>query len=165
MRKQLYNDIKERLKAVKYSNGAQVFNHFDLWNQNVQFIEEETPFQFPAVFIEFEPINWETIGNSTQMAALTFKLHVVTQWNGNTADYSPVSNEALDYLNLPAMVAQLLHGWQTTEHGTIIRQQSIINHNHGNIVDSIEVFACEIKENLLVGTVTIAAPEPDIVPE
>jgi len=68
MKKQLYLDIKNRLKTITDSTGNQLFQHFDLWNRQVEFIEQETPFTCPAVFVEFMPHTWRTLGNRVQDA-------------------------------------------------------------------------------------------------
>ena len=47
MRKELYKALCERLKTVDN------VKHIDLWNNNVEFIEQESAWQRPAVFIEF----------------------------------------------------------------------------------------------------------------
>ena len=41
MRKELYNMLRERLKEV----GGGVIKHIDLWNHNVEFIEQEDGWQ------------------------------------------------------------------------------------------------------------------------
>ena len=45
MRKELYNMLRERLKEV---DGGAV-RHIDLWNHNVEFIEQEDGWARPAV--------------------------------------------------------------------------------------------------------------------
>ncbi|MBR3571668.1 MAG: hypothetical protein IKN99_00215, partial [Bacteroidales bacterium] len=71
MKKQLYLAIKNRLKNIPGADGQPLFKHFDLWNQQVEFIEQETPFQTPAIFVEFQPLQWRTLGNRVQDADLT----------------------------------------------------------------------------------------------
>lgn len=56
MRKQLFLAVTQRLKSR-----VPQLAHFDLWNQNVEFIEQEAVFAMPAVFMEFKPIHWETL--------------------------------------------------------------------------------------------------------
>ena len=49
--------LRERLKEV----GGGVIKHIDLWNHNVEFIEQEDGWARPAVFVEFCPIRWNAI--------------------------------------------------------------------------------------------------------
>lgn len=145
MRKQLYLDIKEALKSIE-NNSEQVFKHFDLWNKQVQFIEQETPFQTPAVFIEFDTINWNQMGMRQQNADVTVRLHVVTKWYGKTADNSPIELNALKYLDLPDLINHKLMNYSPSSGNTFMRFQSIINHDHEKYLDSIEVYKCNVQD-------------------
>ena len=57
MRKELYNMLCKELKEV----GGGLIKHIDLWNHNVEFIEQEENWERPAVFVEFCPIRWNAI--------------------------------------------------------------------------------------------------------
>lgn len=53
---ELYTALTAALKNIKDGEGEdapRLVKHIDLWNQNVAFIEEESPWPRPAVFIEF----------------------------------------------------------------------------------------------------------------
>ena len=65
MRKELYNMLRERLKEV----GGGVIKHIDLWNHNVEFIEQEDGWARPAVFVEFCPIRWNAIVSGVEYRA------------------------------------------------------------------------------------------------
>lgn len=159
MRKQLYLDIKNQLKTIVDQNGDSIFKHFDLWNQQVQFIEEETPFLFPAVFVEFMPFNWQHLGYGRRMAEITIKLHIITQWWSQTADYSPTESAALDYLDYPVLVNNAMHQFAATNSNSFTGTQSSINHNHSTIVDSIEEFQTVINEFADKGMLTVDKPD------
>jgi hypothetical protein len=45
------------------------------------------PFECPALFIEFTPMYWQTLGNQVQQCKLTVRLHIITEWYAETADY------------------------------------------------------------------------------
>ena len=55
MRKELYRLLCSELKAID------LIKHIDLWNHNVEFIEQEENWERPAVFVEFCPIQWNAI--------------------------------------------------------------------------------------------------------
>lgn len=59
MRKQLYLSVIEKLKEIKDMKGDSQFHHFDLWNEQVVFLEQEEAFELPAAFIEFLPVRWQ----------------------------------------------------------------------------------------------------------
>ena len=62
MRKELYNMLCKELKEV----GGGLIKHIDLWNHNVEFIEQEENWERPAVFVEFEPIEWRQQNNGAR---------------------------------------------------------------------------------------------------
>lgn len=63
MRKMLYLGLMQHLLELKDENGEPVVRHIDLWNEQVEFIEQEEPFDTPAVFIELRPTSWITFIN------------------------------------------------------------------------------------------------------
>ncbi len=111
MRKLLYLDIKNHLKTIQNELGEQLFKHFDLWNKQMEFIEQETPFECPAVFVEFMPMAWRTLGNRMQDCTLNVRLHIVTEWHNNTADYSPYEEQALEFLDIIDRVVYEMQGF------------------------------------------------------
>ena len=81
MRQQLYDTIRQTLLRMP---GTPV-RHVDIWNHNVEFIEQEEPFPMPAVFVEFAPIEWRYLKPGDNMhATAQLALHVVTQWDNTT---------------------------------------------------------------------------------
>lgn len=144
MRKQIYLDLKNRLKTILGPDEQPLFRHFDLWNQNVAFIEQETPFEVPALFIEFEPITWHIVGEGLQRGTLRIRLHVVTADYMQTADYSPMEHEALAYLDMLDRVSECLHMFEPHGCSPLRREESVTNHNHARYVDSMEVYSTEV---------------------
>lgn len=144
MRAQLYLSIQESLQEIKGTDGLPLIKHFDLWNRQVQFIEKETPFPFPAVFVEFLPVQWETHGQRVQRADLFVRLHIITRWYAQTASYSPDQEVALNYLDYSGLVHKQLQSNNILLTNGWMRTQSIINHDHEVIVDSIEEYKCQV---------------------
>ena len=140
MIKQLYTDIQTRLAAIKNADTTDLLKHFDLWNQQVNFIEEETPFLLPAVFVEIMPIQWQQLSNGYQQAEVTIRLHIVSQWLAQTAKYNPAQSAALDYLDIPAKVFNAMHRFSITNSNQFVRVSSVVNHNHERYVDSVEEY-------------------------
>jgi len=152
MRKQLYLDIKERLKTVKDKSDNQLFQHFDIWNRQVEFIENETPFTCPAVFVEFSTMDWQTRGNRVQECDLIVRLHVVTEWHADTADYSPTEQQALEFLDIIDRMVAVMQGFSTNYMNGWLRKQSITNHDHEYYVDNIEEYICNLRDTSSVRT-------------
>lgn len=84
MRRFLYLSLIERLKQLTDRDGKPVIRTFDLWNEQISFLEQEEPFDAPAVFIEFRPVKWT--GGGTQTADVTLRLHIVTPWKGSSRE-------------------------------------------------------------------------------
>lgn len=132
MRQEIYEKIRERLVATG------VIKHIDLWNHNVEFLEQETAWDRPAVFVEFGVITWSPVkGHETIRGSGTVRLHIVTDWTesldtqygdtGTAFGIADVVHGALAELS-----GDSFHGWELAETHT--------NHNHEDIVENIEVY-------------------------
>jgi hypothetical protein len=121
----LYTTIRSALEGVA--------EHIALWNQNVEFADQEEPWGRPAVFVEFAPVNWERRTKEARqlLTMAELRIHIVTDWHeGSEAD----AFEAV------AAVRRKLEGL-TSEHFAPLRlSQSLVNHNHEELVESIEVY-------------------------
>lgn len=141
MRTQLYNAITAAVAAITDDDGCPVVRHIDLWNHNVEFIEQEDNWQRPAVFIEFHPIQWRQLKPGNQYhATAQFSLHVVTDWTGPTANGSPHRQESLEAFQLLDRIHAALHrlSGQNFSHTDLVESQT--NHNHDELVENIETY-------------------------
>lgn len=143
MRKELFLAITERLKTITDENGQPVIKHFDLWNENVAFIEQEA-FAMPAVFVEFPPITWATLPRGVQEATITVNLHVVTISNAPTSDSNPYQHQALEHFDLIDRINAALHCFSGTNFNSFTRTASTTNHNHEAILDNLEVYTTHV---------------------
>lgn len=144
MRKQLYLAVIERLKTITDALNQPIIEHFDLWNNNVEFIEQETAFNCPAVFIEFAPINWKNVSMQVQEADVIIRLHVVTRWENISADGSASQAQALELFDLLVSIKEALTGLRGIGFSGFKRIASDTNHNHEEIVESIESFSVHV---------------------
>lgn len=140
MRKELYNRIKTML--LDEENGLGI-KHVDLWNHNVEFIEQETVWDRPAVFIEFCPIRWEAHqrGVSYRAEALV-KLHIVTDWV-ERLDTQEGDSEGLDDLDLSEAIHRVIGCMDGEKFSGFDIVETTTNHNHEDIVESIDTYRCE----------------------
>ncbi|MDR1381777.1 MAG: hypothetical protein LBJ47_09920 [Tannerella sp.] len=146
MIKQLYLDIKTRLQSVVDADGNRVFRHFDMWNRQPQFTQEQTGFDFPAIFVEFTPMVWSTLGNRVQECELNVRLHIVTEWHADTADYSPTEQRALEFLDIADRMVCALQNFATPYMNSWMRSRSIIDHDHDTLVNNIEEYRCNLRD-------------------
>jgi len=140
MIKQLFLDIEERILSLKDQENNSVIKHTDLWNNNVMFIEQETPFLTPACFIEFTPIIVEPL-DTGQIFQVTpqIRLHIVTEWFGGTAANVPTREKALQYLDVSDNL--ITHLMSDENSDLFIKLLNIItNHDHAKYVDSIQSY-------------------------
>lgn len=159
MRKELYQSICYNLNTLyKMPNGdivrvwkgedvpegaRRIINHIDLWNHNVEFIEQEENWSCPAVFVEFSPIEWNEIVPGLEYRAEPFvKLHIVTEWKGSSADGSELSEDALFIFDLSEIIHSALSLMGGSKYLAFDLIESQTNHNHEDIVENIEVYQC-----------------------
>ena len=134
MRKKLYKDLCNHLQA-------QGIKHVDLWNRNIEFIEQEESWARPAVFIEFGTISWQLLTEGhTQLGEGTLKLHVVTDWQGSTAAGSAYANESLEYLDYSRRIQEEIQGIKGEGYYGVTLIETYTNHDHEDIIESIEVY-------------------------
>lgn len=127
MRKELVQSICNTLQTIPE------IKHIDLWNRNVEFIEQETPWARPAVFIELSNIEWKPfVGIDTLRTQASFLLHIVTDWTNNGTQ-SP--------WDLSLIIARKLHRLSGDNFAGVRLLQSATNHNHEEIVETIDTYS------------------------
>lgn len=153
MRKELYRALKERLKLLCRNESGEyymasadmdadlrmpVIKHIDLWNRNVEFMDQEIPWERPAVFIEFSPVRWNTIVPGVEYRAEPQVIfHIVTDWAETTRDDEP---SGIDMLDLPDYVHEAIAGLEGRTFRDMSLAESHTNHNHDEIVENIEIY-------------------------
>ena len=152
MRKLIYLSLIGRLKGLKDDAGQPEVKHFDLWNEQVEFIEQEEPFGILAVFVEFRPVRWATLGGMVQQADVDIRLHIVTRWKGSAKDGSLFLTDALERFDLLDRIDRCLFNLQEAEGGTSFcmfrRTGSSTNHDHDELVEDIADYTCKATEQL-----------------
>lgn len=134
MRREIYEAI---CKALLATNEIQ---YVDLWNQNVEFIEQENNWPRPAVFVEFDPIKWDRTKEKAMRTTSTIKLHIVTDWLENTAAENVTHEDVMEVFRYPAIVQEAIEGLRGATFGSLVLEESHTNHNHEELIESIEVY-------------------------
>lgn len=147
MRKQIYLAIIERLKCVVKVDGViqfippeeietmqeppeRVILHFSLWNNNLEKLEQEKGYRFPAIFIEFEVITWEQMGNRTMSGDARIRLHIVTHTLTTPEDGSLYQGQALEYFDLLDAVGAAMQGFAGMNFNGFQLVESLTDHEH-----------------------------------
>ena len=152
MREELYRKLKSRLEALCINAAGEYYErpdyadaddelypraikHIDLWNHNVEFIEQETAWERPAVFIEFVPFRWKAIVPGVEYRAQPMiNLHVVTDW-------TDPENDVMQF-RLLDKIHELLAGMEGNTFMELDIDSSSTNHNHEELVENIETYTC-----------------------
>ena len=128
MRKELYEKLKERLENVE------AVKYVALWNHNVEFIEQEDPWERPAVFIEVQPLEWRCVVPCREYhAVVTVRLHIVYDWN----------DKGMNDFDLGGDIAQAVIGLEGDSFSGLEPVGSATNHNHEEIVEDVDTYQCE----------------------
>ncbi len=127
MRKELYNAIKEKL-----ASDVPEVKHIDLWNHNVEFIEQEEGWERPAVFVEFGKIDWSPFQGGGQRGKGLLTIHLVTDWADGGHDAA---------FDLEDKVRAALDGLSGDSFNGMALVETITNHNHEEILESIDSYA------------------------
>ena len=160
MRKELYKALCDRLSTMyvaedgsygiavagmDYPEGCEAaIRHIDLWNHNVEFIEQEESWERPAVFVEFVGIDWRTYApGSAYRTEGMVRLHVVTDWGGSVSAGSVLQEDGLELFDLLDAIHLALVGLEGSSFHGLDLVRSETNHNHEELVESIEVYRYE----------------------
>ena len=133
MRLSIYKAICERLTAqvpdIKY---------LDLWNNNIASLSGGAVWPRPAVFIEFETIEWKQQQNRARMADIAVRLHVVTDtvsYNGSTDEKQDTALAFFDLLN---RINSAMQGLRGENFAGFMLTTSATNHDHAELIESVE---------------------------
>ena len=121
--------------------------HVDLWNEQVAFIEEEVPFDFPAVFVQFGQIDWRAVNVDSGLCwrgECTVSLHIVDRWPGSAAVGSDEMDAALGVFDLAKRIHEKMEGMAGDGYDSLRLVASMINHNHEDIIENIEVYKTKL---------------------
>lgn len=159
MRKEVYEMLCEQLSKLYVTpeghygvveKGAAVpdgwwraIRHIDLWNHNVEFIEQEESWERPAVFVEFQPIVWDAlVAGKEYRSEPRVSLHVVTDWQGSSAAGSAFREKSLAVFDL----LEAMHLQLSCRRGDTFLEFDLVgsntNHNHEEIIENIETYQC-----------------------
>ena len=90
--------VQEQAGGFIPEGWERAIKHIDLWNHNVEFIEQEENWERPAVFVEFQPIQWNAIQSGAEYRAEPIvHLHVVTDWQGSSSADSEFREQSLKW--------------------------------------------------------------------
>lgn len=131
------------IRDILDEQGEARIKHIDLWNRQVEFLDQEVPFPRPAVFFEFGETVWEGLNcgkGVVYRGKCPVILHIVTDWSRQ----SGLDDKQLEDLELPDIIASALEGLKGEGFDSFQRYSSIPNHDHDDIVETIERFTVKV---------------------
>ena len=139
MRRTIYLAIIERLKGADLG-----IKHISMWNNNLDRLEKERGFKLPAVFIEFEPIQWGQLQQRVKSAPVRVRLHIVTTTLATPEDGAVYQDDALEYLDLIEAVNGAIEGLSGEGFNGFMLVESIPDHNHTEVYHNEEIFTTQV---------------------
>lgn len=140
MRKQLFKEIQAELFSILIQEDVSLIKHIDLWNNQVQDAQESEIFDTPAIFIEFNKIDWHSIGNKAQQGDASITLHIVTTKNSSSSSDSPFQDQELDLLDLPDKIFINLQNFKPTNCSYLTRADTLFDNSHRELQDTKETY-------------------------
>ena len=130
-RQELYATVRKLL-----TEHVKEIQHIDLWNENVDFMQEDPEYQLPAVFVEFGEINWQPLTSSNpgvwDRGEGELRLHIVTSWSDDAyAEAWSLTDE----------VVETMRGTAGDLFGMFYPSQSLTCHSYTAVMENVEVYA------------------------
>lgn len=140
--------VRELYKAIAQQiSQLEKIRHIDLWNRNVEFLEEDGAFPMPAVFIEFGQVDWKPLTgyDTVSVGDGTVNIHIVQEWNGSAAEGSYQQEDLLDLFDLAKDIQDVLNGLEGRDFHNLRLASTIVNHDHEDIIDNIDVYRVRVE--------------------
>lgn len=145
MRKQIYlaicTALTEQVTDVKF---------IDLWNENITALAGGAAWPTPAVFVEFEPIQWRQHQLGNRRAEIAVRLHVITRAVAYNGSNDERQEQALAYFDLIDQINAAMQGLRGTNFAAFMLSASISNHNHDELIESVERFITSAQDTTAV---------------
>lgn len=133
MRKQIFQAICARL-----AERVPDIQFMDLWNNNVQTLNGGALWPTPAVFVEFEPIEWRQQGNGSRRGDVAVRLHIVTRAVATHGAKDSKMSDALGFLDLIDRINAAMQGLRGDNFSGFQLTTSATNHDHAELMESVE---------------------------
>lgn len=139
MRRMLYERI-----CAKLQKDLPEVKHYDLWNENMDNLDQGGIFDTPAVFLEFDPISFTSQARGIPRCPITLTLHVITRYTPQRPTRSGYAPEALQHLELLERIEMALIGLSGEGFSALQLVSAELGHNHTALQNHLERFTCSI---------------------
>lgn len=141
MRKQIFQAIcahlNERVPDIKF---------FDLWNNHITALNGGQVWPMPAVFVEFETIEWRQQNNGARRGDVAVRLHLVTRAVNTHGNKDPKQKAALGFFDLINEINTAMQGFRGENFSGFQLTTSATNHDHAELLESVERYVTSAQD-------------------
>lgn len=141
MRKQIFQAICTRL-----TERVPEIQFIDLWNNNVAALNGGAVWPIPAVFVEFEVIEWRQQNNGARRGDVPVRLHIVTRTIATHGHNDPKMPDALAFLDLIERINTAMQGLRGDNFSGFQLTASATNHDHAELLESVERYVTSAQD-------------------
>lgn len=141
MRLRIYKAISERI-----TEKVPEIKHIDLWNNNIAALSGGAVWPRPAVFVEFETIEWRQAQNRVRMADVAVRLHIITDAVSYSGSTDPKQDSALKFFDLLNKVNAAMQNLQGENFAGFMLTTSATNHDHAELIESVERYITRVQD-------------------
>lgn len=118
----------------------------DLWNNDGSHFSGGAVYPLPAVFVEFEAIDWKQQGRGARRGSLALRLHVLTRAVPTHGHKDPRIPEAFEVFDLLDRINAAMQGLRGDNFSGFMLTTSATNHEHAEIWENVERYICGVQD-------------------
>ena len=145
MRKQIFQAICTRL-----ADRVPDIQFIDLWNNNVVTLSGGAVWPMPAVFVEFEQIEWRQQNNGVRRGDVAVRQHIVTCAVVTHGHADPKMPDVLTFLDLIDQINAAMQGLRGENFAGFQLTTSATNHDHAELMESVERYVTSAQDTTAV---------------
>lgn len=140
MRKQIFKAVADAVAAIPD------VQFVDLWNDDGSHFAGGAVYPLPAVFVEFEAIEWKQQGMGARRGSLALRLHVLTRAVPTHGHNDPRIPEALAVFDLLDVINAAMQGLRGDNFSGFMLTTSATNHAHAEVWENVERYVCGVQD-------------------
>lgn len=149
MRKQIFTAIAQRL-----ADRIPEIRFIDLWNNNITTLNGGATWPLPAVFVEFETIEWRQQNNAARRGDVAVRLHIITRAIATHGHNDTKQSEALAFLDLIDSINAAMQGLRGENFAGFMLTTSATNHDHAELLESVERYITSAQDTTAMRSVS-----------
>lgn len=128
MRNLIYKAIADRVAVAKLG-----FHYISLWNMNTDQLRQQKAFRMPAMFVEFETIQWTQLSQGGRSAEVRVRLHIVTDTLATPEVGGKYQDKALAHLDFLERVGAAMQGLAGDGFNGFTLVETVTDHDHEQV--------------------------------